>query len=138
MAGVTAAKLRMKKPERRVEFRIAEGILVNGDRSLLQVVLDHLLDNAWKHTDKCEVAIIELGATEVEGKPVYFVRDNGVGFDMADADKLFKPFRGISETEGFTGKGIGLATVERILRRHGGKIWAEGVPDKGATFYFII
>ncbi len=138
MAGNKAGKLRMTKPERRVEFRITEGIMANGDRDLLQVVLDNLMGNAWKHTGKCELAIIEFGVTEVEGKPVYFVRDNGAGFDMADADKLFKPFRGISETEEFAGKGIGLATVERIVRRHGGRVWAEGEPDKGAAFYFII
>ncbi|HXE95937.1 MAG TPA: response regulator [Dongiaceae bacterium] len=138
MAAETAEKLRNTNPKRLVKFKIIEGIMVDGDKDLLQAVLNNLLDNAWKHTGKCEVAIIELGVTEVKGKPVYFVRDNGTGFDIADADKLFKPFQGISETEEFAGKGIGLATVERIVRRHGGKIWAEGEPGKGASFYFTL
>jgi two-component system, sensor histidine kinase and response regulator len=138
MVGKKAEKLRMKQPERRVEFRITEGIKVNGDRNLLNAVLDNLLDNAWKHTCMCEEAIIEFGVTEDGGKQTCFVRDNGAGFDMVDADKLFKPFQGIYGSEEFAGKGIGLATVERIIRRHGGKIWAEGASGKGATFYFII
>ena len=138
MAGKTAEKLRMMKPNRRVNFSITDGIMVNGDIHLLQTVLDNLFGNAWKHTAKCEVAIIEFGVTEVEGKPAYFVRDNGTGFDMAYSDLLFKPFQCLPGTEEFREDGIGLATVERIIRRHGGKIWAEGEPGKGATFYFSI
>jgi len=138
MAGETADNLRNTNPKRLVKFKIIEGIMADGDKNLLQVVLNNLLDNAWKHTGKCEEAIIELGVTEVKGQPVYFVRDNGAGFDMADTDKLFKPFQGMSETEELTGKGVSLATVERIVRRHGGKIWAEGEPGKGASFYFTL
>jgi light-regulated signal transduction histidine kinase (bacteriophytochrome) len=138
LANNTADNLRMTKPERRVTFRIAEGIMGNGDGQLLGVVLENLLDNAWNHTDACEEGVIEFGETEVEGKSAYFVRDNGTGFDMAHADKLFTPFQRLPGSERFTGHGVGLATVERIIRRHGGKVWAEGKPGKGATFYFTL
>jgi len=138
MAGKITEKLRITKPERRVTFRIADGIKVNADRNLLQLALNNLLDNAWKHTDKREDAVIEIGLTEVEGMPACFVRDNGTGFDMAHADRLFKPFRPLPGTEELATEGIGLATVERIIRRHGGKVWAEGEPGKGATFYFTL
>lgn len=138
MAGKTAEKLRMTKPERRVNFKITEGIMVNGDRNLLQMVLDNLLNNAWKHTGKRDDALIEFGVTVVEGKQAFFVRDNGTGIDMVHADKLFKPFQSLPGTEDVAGQGIGLATVERIIRRHGGRIWAEGEPGKGATFFFTL
>lgn len=138
MAGETAKKLQRTKPDRRVEFRISEGIMVDGDRGLLQVVLLNLLDNAWKHTVKREEAVIEFGTKEFAGRPVCFVRDNGVGFDLVDAVKLFRPFQLLPGTEEFAGKGIGLATVDRIVRRHGGKIWAEGVPGQGACFWFTL
>src|SRR6185369_17023443 len=105
MADKKAERLRKKNNKRQVEFRITEGLMDNGDRDLMQVVLDNLLDNAWKHTDKCDKAIIELGVTEVHEKTAYFVRDNGTGFDMADADKLFKPFQRLPGTEEFAGKG---------------------------------
>ncbi|HET7238851.1 MAG TPA: response regulator [Terrimicrobiaceae bacterium] len=138
MAGDTAKKLQRTKPDRRVKFRITEGIMANGDRGLLQVVLHNLLDNAWKHTVEREEAVIEFGAKEFAGRQACFVRDNGVGFDLADAGKLFKPFQLLPGTEEFAGKGIGLATVDRIVRRHGGKIWAEGVPGQGACFWFTL
>lgn len=138
LAGNAAETLRRMNPERRATFRIAEGLKVDADRNLLRIALANLLGNAWKHTGKREMAIIEFGMTEVGGKPAYFVRDNGVGFDMAHADRLFIPFRPLPGTGGFTADGIGLATVERIIRRHGGKVWAEGEPDKGATFYFTL
>lgn len=138
MAGKTAEKLRIANPERRVTFRIADGIEVYGDRSLLQMALENLLGNAWKHTGKREEAVIEFGLTEVGGKPACYVRDNGVGFDMAHADRLFKPFRPLPGTEEFATDGIGLATVERIIRRHGSRVWAEGESGKGATFYFTL
>jgi DNA-binding response OmpR family regulator len=138
MAGKTAENLRMAKPERRVNLKITDGIKANGDRNLLKVALDNLLDNAWKHTGTREEALIEFGVTEVDGKPAYFVRDNGIGIDMTLSDKLFKPFQKLPGTEELEGPGIGLATVERIIRRHGGKIWAEGEPGKGATFYFTL
>jgi len=138
MVRKTSENLRKEKPERRVRFQIADGIKVNADRSLLQIALNNLLNNAWKHTAKREEAVIEFGLAEVEGKPACFVRDNGTGFDMAHADRLFKPFRPLPGTEEFVTDGIGLATVERIIRRHGGKVWGEGEPDKGATFYFLL
>jgi light-regulated signal transduction histidine kinase (bacteriophytochrome) len=138
MAASTAEKLRMTKPERRVTFRIADGIKVEADRSLLQTALNNLLDNAWKHTGKCEDAVIEFGLREVEGIPACFVRDNGTGFDMAYADRLFRPFRPLPGTEELATEGVGLATVERIIRRHGGRVWAEGAPGMGATFWFTV
>lgn len=105
---------------------------------MLRVALDNLLGNAWKYTRARVEAIIEFGATEINGKPVFFVRDNGAGFDMADAGKLFTPFHSLPGTEEFKGLGTGLATVERIIRHHGGKVWAEGEPGNGATFYFTL
>jgi len=130
--------LRKKNSARQVAFVIADGITVNADRRLLQLTLNNLFGNAWKHTAKREEAVIEFGLTEVAGKSVFFVRDNGTGFDMANADRLFKPFRPLPGTEEFVKDGIGLATVERIIRRHGGKVWAEGEQGKGATFYFTL
>jgi len=128
----------MAKPGRRVTFRIAEGIKAMADQKLMGMALDNLLENAWKHTIQSEEAVIEFGVTEDDGKPACFVRDNGVGFDMAYADRLFIPFRRLPGTEDFGEYGIGLATVERIIRRHGGKVWAQGETGKGATFYFSI
>jgi PAS domain S-box-containing protein len=138
MAQEVAAELQLSEPARRVTFHIAERVLVQGDANLLRVVLDNLLGNAWKYTGTRDEGIIEFGTTEVDGKPVCFVRDNGTGFDMADSDKLFTPFQRLSGTEESEGFGIGLATVERIVRRHGGRVWAEGEPGKGATFYFTL
>lgn len=138
MVRGTTEKLRATKPERRVTFQVAEGVAANGDRDLLQTTLENLLTNAWQHTGRCEEAVIEFGATDVEGESAYYVRDNGEGFDMTRADKLFAPFHRLPGTEKFSGPGIGLATVERIIRRHGGRVWAEGKPGKGATFYFTL
>ena len=138
MAHEVSMTLKQSEPERQVDFQITDGITVNVDADLLRVVLDNLIGNAWKFTSTREQAIIEFGSTEIEGKPVYFVRDNGIGFDKAVADKLFVPFQRLPGAEAFRGFGIGLATVERIIRRHGGSIWAEGEPDKGATFYFTL
>ncbi|TWJ19189.1 sensor histidine kinase [Geobacter argillaceus] len=138
IARKTAEKFRLTNPDRRVTFLIADGIRVNADRDLLQRALNNLIGNAWKHTGKREDAVIEFGLTDVEGMSACFVRDNGAGFDMAHADRLFKPFRPLPGTEEYAADGIGLATVERIIRRHGGKVWAEGGPDKGACFYFTL
>jgi light-regulated signal transduction histidine kinase (bacteriophytochrome) len=138
MAQEAAAELQLSEPERRVTFRIAERVLVQGDASLLRVVLDNLLGNAWKYTGMREEGVIEFGTTKVDGKPAWFVRDNGTGFAMADADKLFTPFQRLPGAEESKGFGIGLATVERIVRRHGGRVWAEGEPGNGATFYFTL
>lgn len=137
LAGLAAEKLRVSQPGRRVTFRIAEGVLAAGDRNLLPVVLEHLFENAWKHTAEQD-AVIEFGVATVDGRPAYYVRDNGSGFDMAQADKLFLPFHRMPGSEKFAGQGIGLATVERSIRRHGGKVWAESAPGRGATFYFTL
>ena len=138
LAQEVAAELRHVEPERRVTLRIAAGVFVDGDTNLLRVVLDNLLGNAWKYTGMRKEAIIEFGAMEIDGQQACFVRDNGTGFDMADADKLFTPFRRLPGVEASSGFGVGLATVERIILRHGGRIWAEGEPGKGATFYFTL
>jgi PAS domain S-box-containing protein len=138
MAQMVAAEQKLAEPSRPAEFRIAAGVRAYGDANLLRVVLDNLLGNAWKYTGKRELAVIEFGVTGIDGEPVWFVRDNGEGFDMADAAKLFIPFQRLPGAAEFKGFGIGLATVERIIRRHGGKIWAEGEPGKGSTFYFTL
>ena len=138
MAQKTTLELRQAEPERRVTFRIISDVMANGDPSLLQVVLDNLLGNAWKYTGMLDEAVIEFGVTETDGNVTYFVRDNGPGFSMADADKLFVPFQRLPGTQKLQGYGIGLATVERIIHHHGGRIWAEGEPGKGATFYFTL
>jgi len=138
LARELAEGLRVTNPQRRVTFRIADDVTVEGDQKLLRLVLDNLLGNAWKYTVLREEAIIEWGSTEIDGTIAYFVRDNGPGFDMADAEKLFQPFKRLPGAEEIRGFGIGLATVERIIRRHGGRIWAEGVPEKGATFWFTL
>jgi light-regulated signal transduction histidine kinase (bacteriophytochrome) len=138
MATEIAEELKKAAPERPGVFRISERVNAEGDLSLLRVVLENLLGNAWKYSARREEALIEFGMTEHEGKPAYFVRDNGAGFDMAHAEKLFAPFQRLPGAENFKGYGVGLATVERIIRRHGGRVWAEGEPGKGATFYFTL
>ena len=138
MAHAVAAELRQAEPERRITFLIADGVSGDGDAALLRVALDNLLGNAWKYTATREEGIIEFSATEIDGKTACFVRDNGNGFNMADAENLFVPFQRLPGAEECRGFGIGLATVERIIRRHGGRIWAEGEPDRGATFYFTL
>jgi light-regulated signal transduction histidine kinase (bacteriophytochrome) len=137
IAEELALGLKVSEPERRVTFRVAAGIEAGGDAGLLRVVLENLIGNAWKYTGNREGAVIEFGMTEVDGKPTCFVRDNGPGFDMAFADKLFIPFQRLPGTE-VEGHGIGLATVERIVRRHGGRVWAESEPGGGATFLFTL
>lgn len=138
VAHAVAAELALTEPERRVVFTISDGITVNGDAKLLRVVLENLFGNAWKYTANREEAVIELGVTDIDGTAACFVRDNGTGFHMADAEKLFIPFQRLPGAGEFKGHGIGLATVERIIRRHGGRIWAEGEPDKGATVWFVL
>lgn len=137
IAEEVATELKMKKRERRGTFRIAGGIVANGDPDLLRVVLVNLLGNAWKYSGQREQPVIEFGLTKVDGKPTCFVRDNGPGFDMAHADKLFIPFHRLPGTKA-DGHGIGLATVDRIIRRHGGRVWVESEPGKGATFFFTL
>jgi len=138
MAHSIAAALKETAPGRAVEFIIAREVSVAGDRSLLRVVLENLLGNAWKFTSKHPRARIEFGITEQDGRTVYFVRDDGAGFDMAYANKLFTPFQRLHGSNEFDGTGIGLATVQRIIYRHGGSVWAEGEVERGATFYFTL
>jgi signal transduction histidine kinase len=136
IAREVADGLARTQPERKVEFEIEPGLEVRGDRALLRVMMENLLDNAWKFTSNSETTRIELGAAEVEGEKAFYVRDNGVGFDMSYADKLFTPFQRLHDKTEFPGTGIGLATAQRVIRRHGGSIWAEGKVGEGATFYF--
>src|SRR6185369_6036214 len=118
--------------------QIAPGIEVLGDPRLIKIVMKNLIDNAWQYTNRTTGACFEFGSEEQEGKTIYFVRDNGAGFDMDYADKLFLPFHRLHKFTEFKGIGIGLATVERIIRRHGGLIWAQANVGKGATFYFTL
>jgi len=139
MVHVIAAELQESNPARQVEFDVAEGITGNCDGPFLRIVLENLLGNAWKFTSKLDFAHIEFGmATQAGGEAAYFVRDDGVGFDNAYANKLFSAFQRLHKQEEFPGIGIGLATVQRIIHRHGGRVWAEGVVNKGSTFYFTI
>ena len=138
LAESFAKELKRSQPERRVEFLIEKGLLVEGDRSLLRVVLENLLRNAWKFTGKQARARIEFGVLEHEDMRAYFVRDDGAGFDVAYADKLFGAFQRLHGSSEYEGTGIGLATVQRIIHRHGGRVWAEGQVGHGATFYFTL
>jgi light-regulated signal transduction histidine kinase (bacteriophytochrome) len=133
-----AGRLQATMPERDVHFDIQEGVSGHGDARLLTVVLENLLGNAWKFTSKRESGKIEFALAENRGKPTYFVRDNGAGFDMAYADKLFGAFQRLHSESDFEGTGIGLATVQRVIHRHGGRVWAEGSVGVGATFYFTL
>jgi PAS domain S-box-containing protein len=130
--------LRAGAPERVVETEVADGIYARGDARLLRIVLENLLGNAWKFTGRRPTGRIAFGRATVDGREAYFVRDNGAGFDMAYAGKLFGAFQRLHKGPEYPGHGIGLATVQRIVIRHGGRIWAEAEPDKGATFYFTL
>jgi len=139
IARSVAADIRKSDGERRVECVIGDGIEAEGDPRLLRVVMDNLLRNAWKYTSKHPTARIEFGQTQMNGgRPVLFVRDDGAGFDPAYAGKLFGAFQRLHGAADFPGTGVGLATVHRILQRHGGRIWAEAEVEKGATFYFVV
>ena len=138
IAKAITLRLRMIEPDRRVSISIADGIAAHGDAKLLQVVMENLIGNAWKFTSKQEDAQIVFGAIETGGSQAYFIRDNGPGFAGVDAGKIFQPFQRLPGSMGFAGHGIGLATVQRIIQRHGGRVWAEGMPGKGATFFFTL
>ena len=138
LARETAEELKGSGPERRVEFTIQEGAVANGDVRMLRTVMENLVGNAWKFTSKRAQATIEFGARQDEGRRVYFVRDDGVGFDGAYVGKLFGAFQRLHGATEYEGTGIGLATVQRIVARHGGRVWAEGSVDAGATFYFTL
>jgi PAS domain S-box-containing protein len=138
LARSVLARLQKNEPERQVELAISDGLVANGDARLLGVVLQNLLGNAWKFTSKCPTAHIEFGARQQDGRPVFFVRDNGAGFDMTYAHKLFGVFQRLHSEAEFEGTGIGLATVQRIIQRHAGRVWAEGEMGRGATVYFTV
>jgi PAS domain S-box-containing protein len=138
MADSAAKQLAASDPKRRVEWVIADRIMVDADPMLIQAALQNLLANAWKFSANVAAPRIEVGATTQRGETTVFVRDNGAGFDMAFAKKLFAPFQRLHTVDEFPGTGIGLATVQRIVQRHGGRIWAEGAVNRGATFYFAL
>lgn len=138
LARDTVAELRRTAPERRVEVFIEENLIAEGDESLLRVLLQNLLGNAWKFTSKRAEATIRFGRISDGGQTAFYVRDNGAGFDMKYADQMFAPFQRLHTIEEFEGTGIGLATAQRIINAHGGEIRAEGVIDGGATLYFTI
>jgi PAS domain S-box-containing protein len=138
LVASTLETIRKSNPEKKTEFVIEPGLIVNADQRLLRIALENLLGNAWKFTSKRQISKIEFGMTEQNNKNVYFVRDNGAGFDMIYAKKLFGAFQRLHSANEFPGTGIGLATVRRIIHRHGGEIWAESEVDKGATFYFTL
>jgi len=134
---IAEAKAKVQ-PDRKIELVIQPGLFAEVDERLLVIVFENLLENAFKFTGKCESARIEFGRTMKDGKPTYFVRDNGTGFDMAYAGKLFQPFQRLHAMNEFPGTGIGLATVKRIIQRHNGTVWIEGKKDKGATIFFTL
>lgn len=138
MARSIAEELRHGQPERKVEFVIDEVGMVDGDPRLMTIVMENLLRNSWKYTSLHATAKIEFGSKTRDGKTIYYVRDDGAGFDPRSAERLFQPFQRLHPSAEFPGNGIGLATVQRIIRRHGGDIWAEGKVDEGATFYFSL
>jgi len=133
-----AEDLKRSDPDRRVEFKIAHLPVVEADGGLIRVALDNLIRNAWKYTSRHEEACIEFGAMRVRDETVYYLKDDGAGFDPRLNDRLFQPFHRLHSRSEFPGTGIGLATVARILARHGGRIWAEGAVEKGATFWFTL
>ena len=140
LAGKSLQRRMADEPQRQVQVDLQPGLVALGDRSMLTLLVDHLVDNAWKFTSREPLARIAIGRAPAQAAsaPVFFVRDNGTGFDMAYAEKLFKPFQRLHAAADFPGLGIGLAVVERIVRRHGGRAWAESAPGHGATFYFTL
>lgn len=133
-----ANELRLDAPERQVKFNITPDVIVQGDARLLEIAMNNLLGNAWKYTGRCDLARIDFAVEKKNGENVFLVRDNGAGFDMRYANKLFVAFQRMHTANEFDGTGIGLATVARIIQRHGGRIWAEAEVDKGATFFFTL
>ena len=138
LARATATRLKELEPNRTVEFVIRDGITADGDGTLLSAAIANLLGNAWKFTKNQPNARIQFGSVRQGGHDAYFVRDNGAGFDMAFATKLFGVFQRLHTQSEFEGSGVGLATVERIVQRHGGRVWAEGKVGEGACFYFTV
>jgi light-regulated signal transduction histidine kinase (bacteriophytochrome) len=135
MARQIFTTLSQAAPDRRATLSVADEGTIQAYSHLMQILLDNLIGNAWKYTRNKELAVIEFGCTERDGERVFFVRDNGTGFNMAYADKLFGPVQRFHKEEEFEGTGIGLTTVERVIQRHGGRIWADAKPSEGATFF---
>jgi light-regulated signal transduction histidine kinase (bacteriophytochrome) len=129
---------KIQQPDKKVNIVIANNLIVSGDKQLLKIVVQNLLENSWKYTGKKENSQIEFGKTISSGKEVYFIKDNGVGFDMKYAGKLFGVFQRLHSSKEFPGSGVGLSTVQRIIQRHNGQIWAEAAVNEGAAFYFTI
>jgi signal transduction histidine kinase len=138
LARTVARGLERSEPSRKVHWQIADNLIADGDQRLLHIVLENLLGNAWKFTGHVPLAEIEVGSCELEGRPAWFIRDNGAGFDARYASRLFAPFQRLHTESEFAGTGIGLATVHRIIRRHGGQIVAEGAVGHGATFRWTL
>ncbi len=139
MARDILDELRGAEPQRRVTVKIHDAMKAEGDARLVRVVMENLVGNAWKYSrTRRDEALIEVGTRREEEGPVHYVRDNGVGFDMTYADRLFAPFQRLHREEEFEGTGVGLATVQRIVHRHGGRVWAEATPGEGATFFFTL
>jgi signal transduction histidine kinase len=138
LAREIVAKLQTASPAREVELAIVGSIIARGDAGLLRLAMENLLSNAWKYSSRAPVTKIEFGVRESGDERIYFIRDNGVGFDMAEAGRLFAPFQRLHSAAEFEGTGIGLATVQRIVQRHGGRIWAEAELNRGATFSFTL
>jgi light-regulated signal transduction histidine kinase (bacteriophytochrome) len=138
MARAIAEEIQAMDPDRQVDWNIKGGLVVSADLNLLRVVLTNLLQNAWKFTSRHETAKIELGCLQKETGLVYFVRDDGAGFDMTYANKLFSAFQRLHTANEFEGTGIGLATVQRIIHRHGGQVWADSAPEQGTTIFFTL
>jgi light-regulated signal transduction histidine kinase (bacteriophytochrome) len=138
LARAVASDLRARQPQRTVNIVVQDRMSGFGDPGLLRGVLENLIGNAWKFTSKQPDALIEVGAREEDGATAFFVRDNGAGFDPAYTHLLFAPFQRLHKESDFPGTGVGLAVVQRIVRRHGGRVWADGSPDRGATFSFSI
>ena len=138
IARSVAEELRLAEPVRQVEFVVEDGLTATGDSPLLRAALENLLRNSWKYTSGHPSAKIEFGRIQQNGKSPFFVRDDGAGFDPRYADRLFGAFQRLHTEREFLGTGVGLATVQRIIHRHGGEIWAEGAVEKGATFYFTL
>lgn len=138
LAKISIDRLKELSPTRNIKVSIVENIKAKSDKTLISIALDNLLNNAWKYTSKTEHAIIEFGSNEVNGEAIYFVKDNGVGFDMQYYEKLFGAFQRLHAVNDFEGTGIGLATVQRIIHRHGGRIWAESEINKGTTLFFTL
>jgi signal transduction histidine kinase len=138
LASFVADELRRGAPERTIEIQVEPGMIVQGDPTLLRQALENLIGNAWKYTQRSRTPLIEVGSGLVDGRRSFFVRDNGAGFDMRAVDRLFGLFQRLHSASEFPGTGVGLASVKRIVNRHGGRIWAEAEPGRGATFHFTL